>query len=124
MADLWIRSQDKLVLTKARNIWIEKSGQYYAVFDDNNRYYIGIYETKERAIKVLDEIQELMVQPIAFLKTEFIKDTPIEISRDIIKNLERIGIKYVGDKDCEIIPTNATNIVYQMPKEWQNKLGG
>lgn len=117
MADLWIRSQDKLVLTKARNIWIEKSGQYYAIFDDSNRYYIGIYETKERAIKVLDEIQELMTHPIAFLKTEFIKDTPIETSRDIIKNLERIGIKYVGDKDCEIIPTNATNIVYQMPNE-------
>lgn len=116
MADLWIRSQDKLVLTKVRNLWIEKSGQYYAIFDDNNRYYVGIYETKERAIKVLDEIQELMVQPIAFLKTEFI-DTPIETSRDIIKNLERIGVKCIEDKNCEIIPTNTTNIVYQMPKE-------
>lgn len=117
MADLWIRSQDKLVLTKSRNLWIEKSGQYYAIFDDINRYYIGIYETKERAIKVLDEIQELMTQPIAFLKTEFIKDTPIEISRDIIKNLERIGVKCIEDKNCKIIPTNATNIVFQLPKE-------
>lgn len=117
MADLWVRSQDKFNLTKVRNLWIEKSGQYYAIFDDSVRYYIGIYETKERAIEVLDEIQELMTQPIAFLKTEFIKDTPIEVSRDIIKNLERIGVKCVQGKNCEIIPTNTTNIVYQMPKE-------
>lgn len=76
MADLWIRSQDKLNLTKVRNLEIEKSGQYYAICDDINRHYIGRYEIKERAREILGEIQELIIQP-----------------------------------------TDATNIVYQMPKE-------
>ena len=50
MADLWIRSQDRLVLTKVRNLKIEKSGEYSAIFDDINRYYLGCYATKEKAI--------------------------------------------------------------------------
>lgn len=63
MADLWIRSQDRLVLTKVRNLRIEKSGEYYAIFDNINHYYLARYETKERAIKVLDGIQELLNLP-------------------------------------------------------------
>ena len=117
MADLWIRSSDKMNLVKVKILKIEKSGEYYAIFDDISKYYLGCYETKERAKEVLDEIQKLMTQPIAFLKSEFTKDLPLEVYRDVIQNLERIGVKCIEDKDCEIIPTNATNIVYQMPKE-------
>lgn len=78
MADLWIRSQDRLVLTKVRNLKIEKSGEYYAIFDDINRYYLGCYETKEKAIKVLDGIQELLNHPGALSVANILYNFPKE----------------------------------------------
>lgn len=78
MADLWARSQDKLILTKVRNLRIEKSGEYYAIFDDINRYYLGCYETKERAINVLEGIQELLNHPGALNVINIVFDFPKE----------------------------------------------
>lgn len=56
--DLWIRSQDKKKLIKVNEIKIE------SVIDGNSFIYsdttdLGTYETKERALEVLDEIQNL-----------------------------------------------------------------
>ncbi len=78
MADLWIRSQDKEVLTKVRNLRIEKSGEYYAIFDNINRYYLARYETKEKAIKVLDGIQELLNHPGALSVAKIVYNFPKE----------------------------------------------
>jgi len=75
--ELWIRSQDKDILVKVDSLLI----------DDNNNdiytqcwvgvnletYTLGKYKTKERALEILDEIQEkilrigevsLMVNPL------------------------------------------------------------
>lgn len=63
--ELWIRSQDKDILVKVDSLLI----------DDNNNdiytqcwvgvnletYTLGKYKTKERALEVLDEIQENIV---------------------------------------------------------------
>lgn len=61
--DLWIRSQDREQLIKT-NVVI------YSYFEDkftkglhiitNDNYDLGIYKTKERALEVLDEIQEIL----------------------------------------------------------------
>lgn len=54
--ELWIRSQDKLALTKINSIGIE--------YDKSLVGYgkvcvkLGTYKTKERALEVLDEIEE------------------------------------------------------------------
>ena len=60
--ELWIRSQDKTILSKAQNIIIRKNQNEnneinYAIVDI---YTMGIYKSKERALEVLDEIQKLI----------------------------------------------------------------
>lgn len=63
--DLWIRSQDKERLIKPVDFYIEETIDYVNKSSEFNIYaltkddiIIGTYKTKERALEVLDEIQE------------------------------------------------------------------
>ena len=66
--DLWIRSQDKTRLVKITQVkFVDKESDLddfknvirgYGV--DGFNFRLGTYETKERAIEVLDEIQDLL----------------------------------------------------------------
>lgn len=67
--DLWIRSQDKmnLVQIKQININYQNNKQVIAnyipeTYENAGEYYelLGTYKTKERALEVLDEIEDLM----------------------------------------------------------------
>lgn len=70
--DLWIRSQDKEILTKINKSLdieeIRKDVNYLKDYKDNRYliesedYILGTYQTKERALEVLDEIQELILK--------------------------------------------------------------
>ena len=59
--DLWIRSQDRESLTKVSNVQysfknnIHFIGTYY-----DNLKVLGNYKSKERALEILDKIQECM----------------------------------------------------------------
>lgn len=60
--DLWIRSQNKTILSKAHDLVIrenrnEKNETNYFIVDT---YTLGIYKTKERALEVLNEIQNIL----------------------------------------------------------------
>ena len=59
--ELWIRSQDKTTLINTRRIDVDDNN---IIVWDEGRYaseiYLGIYKTKERALEVLDEIQDLL----------------------------------------------------------------
>ena len=58
---MWIRTQDKETLVKADKLYIDKNNNKYTINFDSctDRWYIlGTYKSKERAIEVLDEIQE------------------------------------------------------------------
>lgn len=52
---MWIRSQDKTVLVEVNEICIEEKTKIWS-----DGYLIGKYSTEEKALKVLDEIQELI----------------------------------------------------------------
>ena len=60
---MWIRSQNKYILANANSFRICKDSiddwVYYAINGHYDRYEqeLGIYSTKEKALKVLDEIQ-------------------------------------------------------------------
>ena len=60
--NLWVRSQDKECLTNISNIqYIYKNnmhglGTYY-----DNLKVLGTYKTKERAIEILNEIQDELI---------------------------------------------------------------
>ena len=60
--NLWIRTQKKDRLCLTHNFVIREANKngYYAVAENRNKNTIeyGIYSTKERALEVLDEIQE------------------------------------------------------------------
>lgn len=77
--DLWIRSQDKERLIKPIDFYIEENIDYvnkssdfniYALDFTNNDIIIGNYQTKERALEVLDEIQ-YQINAIANMEHKF-----------------------------------------------------
>ena len=58
--ELWVRSQDKKCLIKTNLIEYETGAMLKGATDiDGNYHILGKYKTKERALEVLDEIQEL-----------------------------------------------------------------
>lgn len=68
--NLWVRSQDKECLTNISNIqYVYKNnmhglGTYY-----DNLKILAEYKTKERAIEILDEIQNIMRNYACVIKT-------------------------------------------------------
>ena len=61
---MWIRSQDREMLIKAVCIYLGSENHekdcICASSADGNKWYIGRYSTREKALKVLDEIQNLI----------------------------------------------------------------
>lgn len=67
--ELWIRSQDKVLLEKVYAIKIEQYHNESIKEEDftfdivvNNDYVFGEYKTKERALEVLNEIQKILTE--------------------------------------------------------------
>ena len=69
--ELWVRSQDKNNLKKANDIYVEHitkdydswigniHSQPYVITSDNGN--LGFYGTKERALEILDDIQDKLI---------------------------------------------------------------
>lgn len=97
--DLWIRSQDKRNLVKANALWIMENQIWMEVPFYENHKKVGLsitghnhklaqYQSKERAIEVLDEIQDLL--------------------------MDKVGEKHINKFDI----FNGDNVkVFEMPKE-------
>jgi len=71
--DMWIRTQDKEMLVNCNNFrldWmIYKEGtspSKYNIINDN-AFLLGSYSTKERALEVLDEIQQKILSANCFI---------------------------------------------------------
>ena len=69
--NLWIRSQDRMNLVKVNQISINYSNSKQIIANyipdfvgTQGEYYeiLGDYESKERALEVLDEIQKMLVE--------------------------------------------------------------
>ena len=58
--ELWVRSQDKMALSKYDLLIVEKTtnGEYMFIADHYKNF--GTYKTKERALEVMDAIQTLI----------------------------------------------------------------
>ena len=61
MSNLWIRSQDKKIFRKINSIYYIKLLNGKNVIEDEVCNTFGEYKTKERCIKIIDEIQSLLV---------------------------------------------------------------
>ena len=93
--ELWIRSQDKRALIPINKMITNTcEGLFY------DGTILGTYKTKERALEVLDEIENIL-KPIYQVKNEF-------------KKSELTG-NYKWETTQEYIPINCK--VYEMPEE-------
>ena len=114
--ELWIRSQDNMNLVKVRQIGVnyQDNKQIIAnytpeLYENSGGYYelLGTYKTKERALEVLDEIQNI-------LKPKYILDTSsIKPDGDYYEENGVIFQKYNANARIEELST----FVYQMPPE-------
>ena len=106
--NLWVRSQDKECLINVNNIqyvyknYMHGLGTYY-----DNLKILGTYKTKERALEVLDEIQNIL--------------KPIIITTGYECELEE-NIKDKTSFNLNMIPTKTeiqelSTVVYQMPED-------
>lgn len=118
--ELWIRSQDKRVLTKSCDLVIE---EYSPNFVDVRTYThegfsfkLGEYKTKERALEILDEIQSKINQQFICKIHSMVH--PLDAKR--IK--EELSKEYKGDfiletPQMDIEPINSQILIYEMPEE-------
>ena len=111
--ELWIRSQDGNILIKANNICVTNefndtyNGFEYYIWTDEQ--VIGIYKTKERALQILDEIQNILQPRIIMKEPEIDYD-------DMINSLtDNIMLKTTQRIDMEL--KEAGQVCYKMPKE-------
>ena len=90
--DLWIRSQDKRILTPITS---------YIIEINHSLYHLGMpladYKTKERALEVLDEIHE-RIAILTTIKLIGIDDKSLKVFNECLE-----------EKRC--------SVVYEMPKE-------
>lgn len=109
--DLWIRSQDRKELIKIDGIILENplvSGEtgIRGYFEKNQYAMLGYYKTKERAIEVLDEIQNLLI-PKVILNTYSVENKETAYSKELV--IEPI----INDIKVQ----NNVNMFYQIPEE-------
>lgn len=106
--ELWIRSQDKRILQKVDNIFLDANyeNKRISTYDGDN-VELGTYKTKERAIEILDEIQNIL-NPKYILDTSSIKpDGNSWVENGIIMQ------QYNANVEIKELST----FVYEMPAE-------
>ncbi|MCI9585238.1 MAG: hypothetical protein HFH45_01210 [Bacilli bacterium] len=98
--DLWIRSQDKRMLCKPQ--YIELYGDNEVHFGDVNIGYrcVATYKSKERALEVLDEIDNVKYQKTF---ATFMPEIFLQALNDVPKDAKEKSLKLLN--------------TYEMPKE-------
>lgn len=125
--ELWIRSADREHFTEAHGIdynmncivdsMTEEERYCHKIVDDRGKV-LGIYETKERCLEIIDEIQKLLevADPTkAFLNIECDGLLGYDEVKEIIKMARTEKVGYVPNGKVELIMPNV--ITYQMPEK-------
>ena len=104
--ELWIKSQDKECLMKVDRLDYDLSNSKHRIMANGYQTLVAEYETKERALEVLDEIQNVLNPMIVFKNCNCTKDT--------LDKIKEVGACVVSDNShIEQLST----CVYEMPKE-------
>lgn len=119
MGKLWIRSQDKHILAKYNRFAVSQvtpntQAQVMGFIGNDFGYEtLGRYETKERALEVLDEIQNLLFnKEIKIESLEVQQEKEYKKIKELIKNGT---YHFIPESSAEYIEPSC--IVYEMPKE-------
>ncbi len=92
--ELWIRNQDKTLLSKVDRIVLEDFDNCKPKIYSNNDF-LGEYETKERALEILDEIQNGLLANFNFNGSY--EEVDLKIKTKMINGL--YGVIYEMPKD-------------------------
>ena len=115
--ELWVRSQDKRNLVKIRQISLNYQNNKQVIanyepeqYENSSCVYelLGTYQTIERALEVLDEIQEL-IKPKQIITTyeSEIKECINKTKFDVVMTPKIDNIQLI----------EPTTLVYEMPAE-------
>ena len=99
--ELWIRSQDKTFLRKVNTIGIVEGKDFWSI-DENLTISFGKYKTKERALEVLEVLDEIEERIMLINTINIAKDRDSLIACKNVLTEEKI---------------KGLNYPYQMPKE-------
>lgn len=113
--ELWIRSQDKSTLKCVKDVYCNCNNEILVnrnVIDEDYCDFdlMGKYETRERALEVIDEIQNLLVPDIKLLSKKINKD-----QEDDLSDLKTLFSVIQPDGELQIHQLH--NVIYQMPQE-------
>ena len=100
-----MRSQDKTTLSKIVNFKVERTQILGNTKNDDWYVYLGTYKTKERALEVLDEIQNIL-KPKVFIE-------PIKVDKMLESGLNDLVLHTENVSKIEQLDT----YVYEMQKE-------
>lgn len=86
--ELWVRTQHKFALIKSSGIYLKEEHNDFAdgstnkwyFYDCSSREVIASYDSKERCLEILDEIQKLLIEnsdPLVLIDSS-IDDTDIQ----------------------------------------------
>ena len=114
--ELWIRSQknEKLRdgLYKVKEIEIGDYDEDMDCLVANNLYCIGVYKSKERALEVLNEIQNILQPRVIWREPK----TDIKFDENYFYNTAK-DMVIQTTQQVEYDLKQAGQIVYEMPKE-------
>jgi len=60
MGGIWVRSQDGKALIHCKELWISNNDIFGSASGEEGYCRLGRYSNEERAVEVLDEIQDLL----------------------------------------------------------------
>lgn len=107
--ELWVRSQRKKILLRVNEINAEVLGGYgifYVIMA--NKQKVGEYETEERCLEILDEIQKLLIE----------NSDPLVLLRNDIDDMDLQDGAIIGipPKDKEKVFQKSA-LIYEMPEK-------
>lgn len=114
--ELWVRSQDKMSLIAPeciQYIFIEGGNTHYIIGSGVN---LGVYDSKERCLEILDEIQKIITDSNKTLVT-LENELDVRDYDELLYELEKGKIAFVNNaQNAQVFPLQA-NIVYEMPEK-------
>lgn len=125
--DLWIRSQDKKILKQVKKLYVTTYSETlgFGIYDlnyddlediDDTDVPLGFYKSKERALKVLDDIQHKMTNKYFLVPKEKLTIEEKQQLMDVGQFNPKIDLVSTMEK-IELKPINNNIYIYEMPEE-------
>lgn len=107
--ELWIRSQSKIDFMCVKRVQYGHANNRHIIYGKDLSMFLGEYDTKERCLEIIDEIQKLLYCDFVIANS----NTNIKDLEDIIK--QKGSILHFPEEPL-VEYHSASTVVYEMPK--------